>query len=128
MNSIADHTRVGDMEIARPESAIGGPGHGGRFLVSRLLIAAKTLPSSATGGDAYNILSCAPELPGIAVIDGEEIVGFVDRISLLNRFSQHLMRDFYFRRSITMVLDREPLIIDADAPISLLAERMSHEK
>jgi two-component system cell cycle sensor histidine kinase PleC len=123
MDGFADHTRFGGMEAARSQ-----PRHGGRFLVSRLLIAADTLPSSATGGDAYNILSRAPELPGIAIVDGDEIVGFVDRISLLNRFSQHLMRDFYFRRSITLVLDLEPLIIDAAAPISLLAERMSHEK
>ncbi len=123
MDSIADHAQGGDVDVARPE-----PGHGGRFLVSRLLIAANTLPSGATGGDAYNILSRTPELPGIAIVDGDEIVGFVDRISLLNRFSQHLMRDFYFRRSITLVMDREPLIIDAGAPISLLAERMSHEK
>jgi len=123
MDGIADHTRFGGVDDAQPE-----PPRGGRFLVSRLLIAADTLRSSATGGDAYNILSRAPELPGIAVVDGEEIVGFVDRISLLNRFSQHLMRDFYFRRPITLVLDHEPLIIDAGAPISLLAERMSHEK
>jgi len=123
MDGIVDHTRLGELNAGRPE-----PRHGARFLVSRLLVEARTLPSSATGGDAYNILAQAPELPGIAVVDGEEIVGFVDRISLLNRFAQHLMRDFYFRRSITLVLDHEPLIIDASAPISLLAERISHEK
>jgi two-component system cell cycle sensor histidine kinase PleC len=120
MDGFVDHTGLGG---ARQETLCSG-----RFLVGRLLIEAGTLPSSATGGDAYNILSRAPELPGIAIVDGEEIIGFVDRISLLNRFSQHLMRDFYFRRSITLVLDREPLIIDACAPISLLAERISHEK
>ena len=120
MDGFVDHAGLGDARRAVPAC--------GRFLVGRLLIAAATLPSSATGGDAYNILSRTPELPGIAIVDGEEIVGFVDRISLLNRFSQHLMRDFYFRRSITLVLDREPLIIDAAAPISLLAERISHEK
>jgi two-component system cell cycle sensor histidine kinase PleC len=123
MDGIVDHTRIGGAPVDRPELR-----HGARFLVSRLLIEAGALPSSATGGDAYNILARAPELPGIAVVDGDTIVGFVDRISLLNRFSQHLMRDFYFRRSITLILDHEPLIIDAAAPISLLAERISHEK
>jgi len=122
MDGFTDHARLGDV-VDRPE-----PAQGGRFLVGRLLIEAATLTSGATGGDAYDILSRSPELPGIAVVDDEEIVGFVDRISLLNRFSQHLMRDFYFRRSITLVVDREPLVIDASAPISLLAERMSHEK
>src|SRR6201996_7738148 len=123
MDGFMDHTGLDHTGVARQEAQASG-----RFLVGRLLIEAATLPSSATGGDAYNILSHTPELPGIAIVDGDEIVGFVDRISLLNRFSQHLMRDFYFRRSITLVLDREPLIIDAAAPISLLAERMSHEK
>jgi len=120
MDGFVDHSGLG----VAPQEALAT----GRFLVGRLLIEAATLPSSATGGDAYNILARSPGLPGIAIVDGEEIVGFVDRISLLNRFAQHLMRDFYFRRSITLVLDREPLIIDASAPISLLAERMSHEK
>jgi two-component system cell cycle sensor histidine kinase PleC len=123
MDGIVDHTGLGELTADRPEFRPSA-----RFLVSRLLVEAGTLPSSATGGDAYNILARASDLPGIAVVDGDEIIGYVDRISLLNRFSQHLMRDFYFRRSITLVLDPEPLIIDAAAPISLLAERISHEK
>jgi two-component system cell cycle sensor histidine kinase PleC len=123
MDGSAHHIGYGDMGAARQD-----PRPDGRFLVSRLLIDAKPLPSSATGGDAYNHLSRFPDLPGIAVVEGAEIVGFVDRISLLHRFSQHLMRDFYFRRSITLVMDRAPLTVEASAPISSLAERISHEK
>src|SRR6185437_15357339 len=123
MDGFMDHTGLDGTRAAGLETQAGG-----RFLVGSLLIEAATLTSSATGGDAYTILAQSPELPRIAIVEAEEIVGFVDRISLLNRFSQHLMRDFYFRRSITLVLDREPLIIDAFAPISLLAERISHAK
>ena len=124
MNGNAGHGSSRDAMPAGSPEAKGGA----RFLVSRLLVEARPLPLTATCGDAYNILTRAPDLPGIAVVDGDQIVGFVDRISLLKRFSQHLMRDFYFRRSITLVLDREPLTIDAAAPVSLLAERISHEK
>jgi two-component system cell cycle sensor histidine kinase PleC len=105
-----------------------GPAPKARFPVSRLLIQAPSLPPTATGGDVYKLLADRPGVPGIAIIDGDIIVGFVDRISLLNKFAQHLMRDFYFRRSVRLVLDHDPLIVDAGAAISMLAELISHEK
>lgn len=99
-----------------------------RFLVDRLLIEAPFLPLTATSEAAYNILEQRPEIPGVVIIDGETIIGLVDRVSLLNRFSRHLMRDYYLRRPVALVLDREPLVAEADTPVRLLAERISHEK
>jgi two-component system cell cycle sensor histidine kinase PleC len=99
-----------------------------RFPVSRLLIAAPTLGAGATSGEVYDLLAARPEIPCIPILDHDWIVGLVDRVSLLNRFSRHLMRDYYVGRPVSLVLDPEPLIIDADTPIGVLAERISHEK
>ncbi|MDB5395109.1 MAG: histidine kinase [Rhodospirillales bacterium] len=124
MGSDTQHSALADGSASGlPERTLAA-----RFLVSRLVISAPSLPPSARGGDAYDLLTRMPDLPGVAVIDRDKILGFVDRVSLLNRFSQHLMRDFYFRRPIALVLEHEPLIIDAAEPISVLAERISHEK
>ena len=99
-----------------------------KFPVSRLLIEAPTLGPEATAGEAYDLLAARPEIPCVPILAGDRIVGAVDRISLLNRFSRHLMRDYYVRRPVSLVLDPEPLVIDADTPVSILAERISHEK
>jgi len=99
-----------------------------KFPVSRLTIEAPVLSPQATGGEVYNLLTERPDLPCIAILDGDRIVGLVDRISLLDRFSRHLMRDYYVRRPIALVLDPEPLTIDGDQPVRILAARISHEK
>jgi two-component system cell cycle sensor histidine kinase PleC len=99
-----------------------------RIPASRLLIKAPTLGPDATSGEVYDLLVARPEIPCIPILNHDWIVGAVDRVSLLNRFSRHLMRDYYFGRPVSLVLDPEPLVIDADTPISVLAERMSHEK
>ncbi|GIL37884.1 sensor histidine kinase [Roseiterribacter gracilis] len=98
------------------------------FRVERLLLAAPTLSADATGGSAYDLLLDRPELPGVVVLSGDRIAGYVDRNSLLTRFAQHLMRDFHMKRPVTLLVDRTPLIVDADATIAELTERVSHDK
>ncbi|HLG85642.1 MAG TPA: ATP-binding protein [Alphaproteobacteria bacterium] len=105
-----------------------GDGDAPRIPAFRLLINAPTLGPDATSGEVYDLLVARPEIPCIPIIDHDWIVGAVDRVSLLNRFSRHLMRDYYFGRPVSLVLDPEPLVIDADTPISVLTERISHEK
>ena len=101
---------------------------GPRFRVARLLIDAPTLSPDATSGAVYDLLVARPDVPCIPILDEDWIVGLVDRVSLLNRFSRHLMRDYYVRRPLSLVLDADPLVVDCDTPIRLLAERISHDK
>ncbi len=98
------------------------------FRVERLLQEAPTLPADATGGSAYDLLLDRPELPGVVVLSGDRMVGYVDRNSLLTRFAQHLMRDFHMKRPVTLLVDRTPLVVDVEATIAELTERVSHDK
>ncbi len=76
------------------------------FRVERLLQEAPTLPADATCSSAYDLLLDRPELPGVVVLSGDRMVGYVDRNSLLTRFAQHLMRDFHMKRPVTLLVDR----------------------
>src|SRR5581483_11347227 len=120
-----------DAPIHAAQNAVGGgcaENPVGCFTVARLIVEAPPLGLSATAGEAYDSLAARPHIPCIPVVDRNRIIGAVDRVSLLNRFSRHLMRDYYVRRPVSLVLDSNPLIIEADTPISVLAERVSHEK
>jgi two-component system cell cycle sensor histidine kinase PleC len=98
------------------------------FRVERLLQEAPALSADATGGSAYDLLLDRPELPGVVVLGDDRLIGYVDRNSLLTRFAQHLMRDFHIKRPVTLLVDRTPLIVDAEASIAELTERVSHDK
>ena len=76
-----------------------------------LTLHARFLPPSATCGDAYALLAADLELPGLAIIDDDRIVGSIDRHSLLTTFARPVVRDVYERRPVALLMDRAPLIV-----------------
>ncbi len=92
------------------------------------MLVAETLDPLDNGRRAYEFLASNPHLPGVAVRAGETILGYVDRASLLGRFSRHLMRDLYEKRPATLIMDPAPLIVEEDTTIKRLAERITKEK
>jgi methyl-accepting chemotaxis protein len=98
------------------------------YRASALILAAETLEPSDHGSRAYDILAGNPHLPGVAVRADEAILGYVDRASLLGRFSRPLMRDLYEKRPLTLIMDPTPLIVEEDTTIKRLAERITKEK
>ncbi|GGF22203.1 hypothetical protein GCM10011611_30340 [Aliidongia dinghuensis] len=93
-----------------------------------LTLHTRVLPPSASCGDAYALFAADPELPGLAIIDGDQIAGSIDRHSLLSTFARPVVRDVYERRPIALLMDRAPLIVDPDTSISELSERIGRDK
>jgi two-component system cell cycle sensor histidine kinase PleC len=93
-----------------------------------LTLHARCLPPSATCGDAYALLAADEEIPGLAIIDAGQIVGSIDRHSLLSTFARPVVRDVYERRPIALLMDRAPLIVDPETTISDLSERIGRDK
>ena len=93
-----------------------------------LTLHARFLPPSATCGDAYALLAADLELPGLAIIEDGQIVGSIDRHSLLSTFARPVVRDVYERRPIALLMDRAPLIVGPDTSISELSERIGRDK
>jgi two-component system cell cycle sensor histidine kinase PleC len=99
------------------------------YVAGELALAAPTVRSSDDCGVAYKILVDHPDLPGIAVLkrDGA-IVGFIDRITLLSQFSLPVRRDLYEHRPLALLMDRDPLIVDAESPLDEISVRIALEK
>ena len=93
-----------------------------------LTLHARFLPPSATCGDAYALLAADLELPGLAIIDDDRIVGSIDRHSLLTTFARPVVRDVYERRPIALLMDRAPLIVGPETSLSELSERIGRDK
>jgi two-component system cell cycle sensor histidine kinase PleC len=96
--------------------------------VKRLRLHARFLAPTATCGETYEVLAAAPQLPGLAIIEGDQVVGSVDRHSLLATFARPVARDLYERRPITLLMDRAPLIVDPETSIHELSERIGRDK
>jgi hypothetical protein len=99
-----------------------------RWQVNLLTLHARFLAPTATCGETYEVLAVAPQLPGLAIIEGDRIVGSIDRHSLLATFARPVVRDLYERRPIALLMDRAPLIVDPETSIHELSERISREK
>ena len=93
-----------------------------------LTLHARFLPPSATCGDAYALLAADLELPGLAIIDDDRIVGSIDRHSLLATFARPVVRDVYERRPVALLMDRAPLIVGPETSLSELSERIGRDK
>lgn len=113
--------------LPEAEAAMPGPA---RYVAGELAIAAPTLSARTTCGTAYAVLSANPSYPGLVVISEEHggIVGLVDRMSLLSRFSRPVLHDLFEKRSVALIMDAAPLVVDAEAMLDEVAARIAMEK
>lgn len=87
-----------------------------------------TLTPLSRGQDAFQLLMANPHAALLAVIDQGRVVGAVDRVAMLSQFARPLQRDVYERRPVTLIMDPDPLLADADLPVDGVVERILHEK
>lgn len=98
-------------------------------VIRELALPAPTLLSSDNCKTAYVLLAQEDSFPGLAVLSPEgRIVGLVCRITLLSLFSQPLLHALYEKRPITLVMDADPLIADAETTLDALSKRIATEK
>jgi len=86
------------------------------------------LSPDARGGDAYALFHERADLFGIPVCDGDQPIGYVSRVAFLLRMADRFGRALFESRPISLVMDQEPLIIDAETHITDLGHRIVSEK
>ena len=62
-----------------------------------------------------------PELQMIPVVDGRKPVGIVNRHSLLDRFARPYRREIFGKRPCSMLMNADPVLVDADTSIQELS-------
>ena len=97
--------------------------------VRALLLAVEPVGPDALGGDVYDRFKAEQDTLIVPVIDEEgRPVGIIERNAFFLRMAAEFGRALYARRPIHLVMDPNPLVVEADAPIADFMGRMLTER
>ncbi|MEI7608998.1 MAG: hypothetical protein WCJ64_16595 [Rhodospirillaceae bacterium] len=100
----------------------------GNWSVRRLFIEQPPLQVALTCGEVAMLFEAQDDAPAFAVLDGERVLGLVDRTGFLARFATRFGRSLYLRRSIRHLMDPRPLLVDIDAPLAQVNDLITSTK
>jgi two-component system cell cycle sensor histidine kinase PleC len=101
----------------------------GIHIAADIALDAPTLRQTDTCGTVHDILVARPEYAGMAVLGpADNVVGYVDRMTLLSQFSRPLTHDLYLNRPVSLLMDMKPLVVDSAMPVDALAAVISTDK
>jgi len=76
-----------------------------------------------SGDTAYARFEASPDCALLAVVDDDDRpIGLVERNTFLMQFASHYGRAVFGARSITLIMDRHPIVVDAEIPAGDFAE------
>lgn len=85
---------------------------------------APAVPPDTVGFDVARIFERDPDLPALPIVRGGQPVGLIERLGFLSRFAARYGRELYGRRPIARMMDREPLVVEADQTIDAVSQRL----
>ena len=94
--------------------------------IGKLNLFSIQLSPHALGKEAKKIFAAQPLLPGILLIENQQLVGMISRQQFFTRMSQPYSLELFLKRPIQAVhelINVEPLILSADMFITVAAER-----
>jgi two-component system, cell cycle sensor histidine kinase PleC len=92
-----------------------------RWTARALAVAMPTLSPSSLCHDALDMLVAFPDVFGLAVVRDEVPCGILSRIPFMTILARPNMLDLYGHRPVALVMDREPLVVEATMKISDLS-------
>jgi serine phosphatase RsbU (regulator of sigma subunit) len=79
------------------------------------------IPSETSNDGVREILARHPEISLAAVLDGGRPAGVIHRPAFMETFARPFARDLYGKKSCTALMRPDPLVVDAETPITELA-------
>jgi len=87
------------------------------------------ITTRASGGDAYARFAGDPNLLAIAVVDeARHPLGIITRAGFALRMADRFGRALYEKRSVTLLVENDPLLVDVDAPLAILSAAMLQQR
>ncbi|HVZ69384.1 MAG TPA: HAMP domain-containing sensor histidine kinase [Rhizomicrobium sp.] len=87
------------------------------------------LPETATCGEVFDWFSKNPEQSAVAIVDaGNIVVGLVNRLRFLARYSQRFIHELYSRRPIAKMANNNPLVVEESLTVAQVSARMVVER
>ena len=78
--------------------------------------------------DVQQLFVADPELLSVAIVDDGRPVGMINRHDMLMHLSQQFGFALYGQKPASVLMDREPLVIEIDSDLSTLVSRVTLEK
>jgi signal transduction histidine kinase len=75
------------------------------------------LPPMATGKQIYELFNDNPDLLCVAIVGNGHPLGLISRNTFFTRFGDEIGRAVYEKRPATILMEPDPVIIDANAPL-----------
>ena len=76
-------------------------------------------------GAVYDLFSDDPDLAGLAVIDGERIVGLVNRMRFVLRLADKFGRPLFEKKPVTRLMDTEFLTVEIETKLDTLSQHIA---
>jgi two-component system, cell cycle sensor histidine kinase PleC len=104
------------------------PGDDRAFTAARLARQGRSVAPEATCADVLEFFLNQGHVAGAAVVDGDRVLGLVDRARLTAVFARPLMAELYAARPVTLLMDATPLIVEADRSLAEVTRLITEEK
>jgi len=85
-------------------------------------------PESATCADAFEWFNANPQQVASAILDKDyRVIGIVNRLRFLSRYAKRYFPELYGNKSILLLANTTPLVVDEKVPLSEVASALTLE-
>jgi two-component system cell cycle sensor histidine kinase PleC len=114
VQDLAFHTSVSDLS---------------EWTAGRLATPWPPLPETITCGEVFEWFAKNPEQSAVAIVNDDNIVvGLVNRLRFLARYSQRYIHELYSRRPIAKMANNNPLVVEEHLTVAQVSARMVVER
>lgn len=117
--------------IGQSPSTHGGPRDqtaGNDDPVGLVAVRADPLHPDTTTDQVDQMFRADPDLEALAIVDAGRPIGLITRFRLANILSRGYGRDLFAHRPILRLMDANPLIVEADVPVTELESLIATER
>ena len=86
-----------------------------------------TVTADTTNDELAAIFSAAPDLPSVAVLEGERPVAIINRVQFMNEYSKLYYLEVWGRKSCTVHANPEPRLVERDHSVDELVGILTSE-
>lgn len=105
-----------------------GPSGSDEPNLAELARPSKTVDPGVTTEDVYRYLEDHPQDESVVVLEEERPVGLLMRDRLHRKLSTNMGQSLYWNRSVTRVMDDDPLVLTADTPLSRASDMVINRR
>lgn len=92
-------------------------------ITAELLIEATPVSATNTNAEVFDIFNANDGLISLPVVEGDRPIGLINRHIFMESLARPFHREIYLKKSCIAFMDKQPLVVDADATIQDLSFR-----